>query len=91
MLHTVADVVSFFERIVQQGIESGEFRNLNPRMAALDILMLCHTIALHTREVRELTNLNQYIDYQLNMLLAGLMAERIPKKKTAVKRGAKSR
>ena len=91
VLHTVADVVSFFERIVQQGIESGEFRNLNPRMAALDILMLCHTIALHTREVRELTNLNQYIDYQLNMLLAGLMAERVAKKKTAVKRGAKSR
>jgi AcrR family transcriptional regulator len=91
VLHTVADVVSFFERIVQQGIESGEFRNLNPRMAALDILMLCHTIALHTREVRELTNLNQYIDYQLNMLLAGLMAGRVAKKKTAVKRGAKSR
>jgi hypothetical protein len=28
-------------------------------MAALDIVVLCHTIALHTREVRELTNLNQ--------------------------------
>jgi hypothetical protein len=53
--------------------------------------MLCHTIALHTREVRELTNLNQYIDYQLNMLLAGLMAGRVAKRKTAVKRGAKSR
>jgi AcrR family transcriptional regulator len=88
VLHTVADVVSFFERIVRKGIESGEFRNLNPRMAALDILMLCHTIALHTREVRELTNLNQYIDYQLNMLLAGLMAERVAKKKTAAKHAA---
>jgi hypothetical protein len=53
--------------------------------------MLCHTIALHTREVRELANINQYIDYQLNMLLAGLMAERVVKKKPAAKRGAKSR
>jgi len=91
VLRTVADVVSFFERIVQQGIESGEFRKVSPRMAALDILMLCHTIALHTREVRELANLNQYIDYQLNMLLAGLMAEPVAKKKTAAKAALRSR
>jgi len=91
VLRTVADVVSFFERIVQQGIESGEFRNVSPRMAALDILMLCHTIALHTREVRELANLNQYIDYQLNMLLAGLMAEPAVKKKTAARAALRSR
>ena len=45
----------------------------------------------HTREVRELANLNQYIDYQLNMLLAGLTAERAAKKKTAARRAAKSR
>ena len=91
VLRTVADVVSFFERIVQQGIESGEFRKVSPRMAALDILMLCHTIALHTREVRELANLNQYIDYQLNMLLAALMAEPVAKKKTAAKAALRSR
>src|SRR6516225_4637261 len=48
VLRTVADVISFFEKIVQQGIETGEFRDVNPRMAALDILMMCHTIALHT-------------------------------------------
>jgi TetR/AcrR family transcriptional regulator, cholesterol catabolism regulator len=75
VLGTVADVVSYFERIVQQGIETREFRNVNPRMAALHIMVLCHTIALHTREVRELTTLNQYIDYQLTMLCGGLMAE----------------
>jgi hypothetical protein len=53
--------------------------------------MLCHTIALHTREVRELANVSQYIDYQLNMLLAGLMAHRVAQKKRAVRRGANSR
>jgi AcrR family transcriptional regulator len=81
VLSTVANVVSFFERIVRQGIETGEFRNVNPRMAALDIMVLCHTIALHTREVRELTNLEQYIDYQLEMLLAGLNAEPVALRK----------
>jgi TetR/AcrR family transcriptional regulator, cholesterol catabolism regulator len=91
VLRTVSDVVSFFERIVQLGIETGEFRNVNPRMAALDILMLCHTIALHTREVRELTNLTEYIDYQLNMLLAGLIAEGGAKKKTVAKVAVRAR
>jgi AcrR family transcriptional regulator len=90
VLSTVADVVSFFERIVRQGIETGEFRNMNPRMAALDIMVLCHTIALHTREVRELTNLNEYIAYQLEMLLAGISAASTRKVKRASKR-AKSR
>jgi AcrR family transcriptional regulator len=91
VLRTVADVVSFFERIVQGGIESGEFRDVNPRMAALDILVLCHTIALHTREVRELTNLNQYIDYQLEMLFAGLMSKPGVAKKSAARAASKPR
>jgi AcrR family transcriptional regulator len=85
VLRTVAGVVSFFEQIVQQGIENGEFRNVSARMAALDILMLCHTIALHTREVRELATLDQYIVYQTNMLLAGLMAAPVAKKRRAAK------
>jgi TetR/AcrR family transcriptional regulator, cholesterol catabolism regulator len=91
VLRTVADVVSFFEKIVRQGIETGEFRDVDPRMAALDILMMCHTIALHTREVRELTNLNQYIDYQLEMLFAGLMRTPIVVKKPKSKTAAKAR
>jgi AcrR family transcriptional regulator len=91
VLGTVADVVSYFERIVRHGIETGEFRNVKPRMAALDIMVLCHTIALHTREVRELTTLNQYIDYQLAMLCAGLMAEPGAKKRPASKARLKSR
>ena len=91
VLRTVADVISFFEKIVQHGIETGEFRDVNPRVAALDILMMCHTIALHTREVRELTNLNQYIDYHLEMLFAGLMRKPPYSKKAKSKAVAKPR
>jgi AcrR family transcriptional regulator len=91
VLRTVADVVSFFERIVQQGIDTGEFCDTNPRMAALDILMLCHTIALHTREVRELANLDEYIDYQLTMLFAGLVATPTAKRKLASKVAPRAR
>ena len=85
VLRTVADVVLFFERIVRQGIETAEFRKVNPRLTALNILMLCHTIALHTREVRELTTLDQYIDFQLEMLFAGLMSNTSVKKKSTSK------
>jgi hypothetical protein len=60
-------------------------------MAALDIMVRCHTIALHTREVRELTNVNQYIEYQLKMLFAGLIAEPGTKKKAISKAASKSR
>jgi hypothetical protein len=75
VLGTVADVVSYFERIVAQGIEAGVFRNVRPRLAALDIMMVAHMIALHTREVREITDLETYIKLQTQMIFAGLLAE----------------
>jgi len=80
VLRTVAGVVQFFEDIVQQGVDSGEFRSVNPRLTALNILMMCHTIALHTREMRELTSLNRYIESQLALLFAGLIAKPEAKK-----------
>ena len=51
------------------------FRNIRPRLAALDIMMVAHMIALHTREVREITDLDDYIKLQTQMILAGLLAE----------------
>jgi AcrR family transcriptional regulator len=75
VLGTVADVVSFFEGIVDQGIASGEFRKMPARLAALDIMLLSHMIALHTREVRAHANLDQYIKFQLTTILSGLLAQ----------------
>ena len=74
VLATVAGVVTFFEKIVKQGIACGEFRKVPPRIVALNIMFLCHMIALHTREVREQTNLDEYIKFQLEMILAGLLS-----------------
>jgi AcrR family transcriptional regulator len=73
VLGTVADVVTYFEKIVTQGIESGVFRNVPPRLAALDIMMVAHMIALHTREVREITDLDGYIKFQTQSIFAGLL------------------
>jgi TetR/AcrR family transcriptional regulator, cholesterol catabolism regulator len=75
VLRTVADVVNYFEKIIAQGIEIGVFRNVPPRLAALDIMMVAHMIALHTREVREIVDLDGYIKFQLQSIFAGLLAQ----------------
>jgi AcrR family transcriptional regulator len=74
VLGTVANVVSFFERIVEQGIASGEFHKVQARLAALDIVFFAHMIALHTSEIREIFELEHYIDFQLQLILSMLLA-----------------
>ncbi len=74
VLGTVSDVVGYFERIVQKGIDAGEFRPVPSRMTAIDIMFLCHMIALHTREIREMVKLDEYIEFQLETIFAGLLA-----------------
>jgi len=73
VLGTVSDVVSYFEKIVQSGIEAGVFREVSPRLAALDLMVIAHMIALHTREVREITDLDGYIAFQLETIFSGLL------------------
>jgi len=89
VLGTVSDVISYFEKIVTQGIEAGVFRDVTPRLAALDIMLIAHMIALHTREVREITDLDGYIEFQLETIFAGLLVSEPSKgRKAKSSRGA---
>ena len=74
VLATVSDVVTFFEKIVDRGIESGVFRKVPARLTALDVMFIAHMIALHTREVRALADLDAYIKFQIESIFAGLLA-----------------
>jgi AcrR family transcriptional regulator len=74
VLGTVSDVVSYFERIVAQGATQGVFREVSARLTALDIMMVAHMLALHTREVRQLTDLDGYIKFHLDSIFAALLA-----------------
>ena len=76
VLGTVSDVVSYFERIVRQGTDQGVFRDVSPRLTALDMMAVAHMMALHTREVRKLTDLDGYIKFHLESIFAGLLAPR---------------
>lgn len=81
VLATVSDVVTFFEKIINQGIEGGIFRKLPARLAALDVMFIAHMFALHTREVRTITDLDSYINFQIESIFSGLLVA--PEKRRA--------
>jgi AcrR family transcriptional regulator len=73
VIATVSSVISYFENIVAKGIEAGVFRNVPARLAGLDVMFIAHMIALHSREVRAVGDLDAYINYQLDSIFAGLL------------------
>ncbi|WP_292442582.1 TetR/AcrR family transcriptional regulator [Mesorhizobium sp.] len=73
VLGTVADVVSFFETIVEDGIKQQVFRKVPARVTALQIMFNAHAIALHTREIKEVVALDDYVKYQMRVMLSGLL------------------
>jgi len=75
VIATVSSVISYFETIIAKGIEAGVFRRVSARLAGLDVMFIAHMIALHTREVRALGDLDAYINYQLDSIFAGLLAK----------------
>jgi AcrR family transcriptional regulator len=73
VIATVSGVISYFEAIVAKGIAAGVFRQVPARLAGLDVMFIAHMIALHTREVRAIGDLDAYISYQLDSIFAGLL------------------
>lgn len=75
VLATVSDVMSYFEKIVAEGIKSGEFRNVSTRVVALDIMLKAHMIALHTGELLKVSDIETYIKTQQTILFRGIGKE----------------
>ncbi len=73
VVETVSSVITYFENIIAKGIEAGVFRNVPARLAGLDVMFIAHMIALHSREVRAIGELDAYINYQLDSIFAGLL------------------
>ena len=70
-LSTVTDV---FEQIIRSGIARGIFGSVDPKLAALNALFLCHLWSLHARALRNITqNIDEFFDMQSNMMLKGLL------------------
>jgi AcrR family transcriptional regulator len=92
VIATVSNVISYFETIVAKGIEAGVFRKVPARLAGLDVMFIAHMIALHTREVRAMGDLDHYIKYQLGSIFAGLLAspERRIRRRRSIASAAKA-
>lgn len=75
VLSTVSGVLEFFEKIVEQGIAAGVFRDLPPKFVALDMVTAAHSIALHTRDVLAHKSLDAYVAYQTRKFLTILMVD----------------
>ena len=75
VIATVTSVIDFFEAIVAKGIEAGVFRAVPARLVALDIMIIAHMIALHTREVLTLGDLDGYTRHQLDTIFSGLLVD----------------
>ena len=73
VLQTVSGVVTYFEKIIAEGVRAGVFREVPARLVALDMMIIAHAIALHTRDYRAITDLDSYIDFQLDTILLGLL------------------
>ena len=82
VIGTVSSVIDYFEAIVASGVKSGDFRPVPARLSALNIVLIAHMIALHTREVRTLGDLDFFVAHQLEVIFAGLQAEPLPKVKS---------
>jgi AcrR family transcriptional regulator len=79
---TVSSVIDYFQDIVAKGVKLGEFRPVSPRLTALNIIMVAHMIALHTREVRALGDLDVFVENQLDIIFAGLEAPSAGRRKS---------
>lgn len=87
---TVSSVISYFETIIAEGIRAGVFRSVSARLAALNIVLMAHMIALHSREVRSLGDLDFFIKEQTEIIFAGL-AHSVQKRSQKSSSGTKGR
>lgn len=91
VMSSLSNVTGVFEEIVRKGIKSGVFGNVNPKLAALNAMFMCHLWSMHARALRAITrDVNEFFDMQCRIMLQGLMsreggakAVRAPKRRVA--------
>jgi len=62
-------VVSFFEELLREGVEAGEFQVRNPTLLAHDILMYGHDWAVRRWFLKQHVTLEEYIEHHVRLVL----------------------
>ncbi len=70
--HVYSDFLEYVVRIIQHGVDTGEFRNVNPRITALSILINIEGINWFTLFEKSGVEAHEYIDTISDFILAGV-------------------
>jgi TetR/AcrR family transcriptional regulator, cholesterol catabolism regulator len=68
-------VWTYFTDIIQSGIDHGEFRPLDPRLFAYNVIMIAHMWALKQSTLAQEYDFEPYLKAQMRMLHAQLLME----------------
>ena len=69
LLSSEADIVSFFEQLLREGVEAGEFQVSKPILIAHNILMCGHDWALRKWFLKQHFTLEEYTEEQIRLVL----------------------
>ena len=69
LLGSMVDIFSFFEELLREGIETGEFQLSNPTLIAHNILMYAHDWALRKWFLKQHFTLEEYTKEQIRLVL----------------------
>ena len=72
MQNVYSDFLEYLVRIIQYGVENGEFRNIDPRITALSILINIEGINWFTLFEKSGVEAQEYIHTISDFILAGL-------------------
>jgi AcrR family transcriptional regulator len=75
ILRSVEKLQSIFETLIVRGIEAKRVRKVNPKVAALDLMVLAHAWALHGRALRSHLKIEEFTRQQCDIVLGGLFLD----------------
>jgi AcrR family transcriptional regulator len=73
LLLSVESLIEIFQKLLDRAVESGEIRNIDTRLVALDFLVAAHMWALHGRFIRSHLDLQSFTAQQSRILFEGLL------------------
>jgi hypothetical protein len=86
----VETLIAIFGEVVERAIRGRELRDVDTRLAALDLLVAAHMWALHGRLLRSHLDLDTFTRQQTRVLFEGLLpsSSRARGEQASVKRSA---
>jgi TetR/AcrR family transcriptional regulator, cholesterol catabolism regulator len=76
ILASVQSLIEIFRGLIERAIETGEVRNVDSRLLALDLMVSAHMWALHGRFLRSHLDLKAFADEQSRILFHGVLTAR---------------